>query len=157
MEYTNYNNGVDQGRKRKIVVLTVLTVVFVLLMGIVILVVAVNSSKRAARTNIDSGMRHGLSLNNGSNSEQKSEKATAEKKATEKKIAEEKAATEKKIAEEKAATEASKAQEALPAETQPADTPSTGPAEVFSGAIGAGAIVTASGYYLKSRKKLLQA
>ena len=41
-----------------------------------------------------------------------------------------------------------------PSEGTPSEMPATGPAEIVSGIVGAGALTTAAGYYVASRKQL---
>ncbi len=169
MEYTNYNAEVDVDRKRKIIVLTIITAVVVLLMAAIILVVVVNSSKKAALSGVDDGLgdaKSSLSTNSKTAQNKANTEKNAPTKSNEKTGAgqsnAEKANTGKSGTAQKSSGGAVK-QAVLPADTtdttaqQPAETPSTGPAEVFSGALGAGALVAATGYYLNSRKKLSQA
>lgn len=169
MEYTNYNAEVDVDRKRKIIVLTIITAVVVLLMAAIILVVVVNSSKKAALSGLDDGLgdaKSSLSTNsktaqNKANPEKntptKSNEKTGAGQSNTGKSNTGKSGTAQKL------SGGAVTQAVLPADTtdttaqQPAETPSTGPAEVFSGALGAGALVAATGYYLNSRKKLSQA
>lgn len=169
MEYTNYNAEVDVDRKRKIIVLTIITAVVVLLMAAIILVVVVNSSKKAALSGVDDGLGDAKS-SLSTNSKTAQNKANPEKntptKSNEKTGAGQPNAEKSNTGKSGAAQKSSGGavtQAVLPADTtdttaqQPAETPSTGPAEVFSGALGAGALVAATGYYLNSRKKLSQA
>lgn len=174
MEYTNYNAEVDVDRKRKIIVLTIITAVVVLLMAAIILVVVVNSSKKAALSGLDDGLgdaKSSLSTNsktaqNKANPEKNTPTKSDEKTGAGQSNAE-KSNTGKSNTGKSGTTQklsgGAVTQAVLPADTtdttaqQPAETPSTGPAEVFSGALGAGALVAATGYYLNSRKKLSQA
>lgn len=169
MEYTNYNAEVDVDRKRKIIVLTIITAVVVLLMAAIILVVVVNSSKKAALSGADDGLGD-IKSSLSTNSKTAQNKANPEKntptKSNEKTGAGQSNAEKSNTGKSGTAQKSSGGavtQAVLPADTtdttaqQPAETPSTGPAEVFSGALGAGALVAATGYYLNSRKKLSQA
>lgn len=169
MEYTNYNAEVDVDRKRKIIVLTIITAVVVLLMAAIILVVVVNSSKKAALSGVDDGLGDAKS-SLSTNSKTAQNKANPEKNTptkSDEKTGAGQSNTGKSNTGKSGTTQKSSGgavtQAVLPADTtdttaqQPAETPSTGPAEVFSGALGAGALVAATGYYLNSRKKLSQA
>lgn len=169
MEYTNYNAEVDVDRKRKIIVLTIITAVVVLLMAAIILVVVVNSSKKAALSGVDDGLgdtKSSLSTNSKTAQNKANPEKNTPTKSNEKTGAGQSNAEESNTGKSGTAQKSSGGavtQAVLPADTtdttaqQPAETPSTGPAEVFSGALGAGALVAATGYYLNSRKKLSQA